>query len=193
MSISPVPQLQIRQQYAQIGIDADMGQWDIEQPRATQELTTTPSRLDMHTQPGQLSIDNSKWHDALGFGPSLEAFSRIYSECKNIALQGIAKIVEDGNRMAAIQTGENAFSALAKESTKDIDFYEYMYMGDASLDNIDMSYQPAKVDIQYTPAHVEHHVTVNPPKIHYQRGKLDIYMKQYASVEFIPPSIDTKR
>lgn len=186
------PQIQIRQQYGKLGIDADPGQLDMQQPKATQEITTTPSKLSIHSEPGKLSIDNSKWHDALGHGPFLEVMNRIYSQSRNIALQGIAKIVEDGNRMAAIHTGENAFAALARESMQDIDFFEYMYMGEASLDNIDMRFDPGSFDIHFEPAKVEHRVTVNPPIIDYHRGKLEMYMLQYPSVEITPPQIDLK-
>jgi len=192
MAISRLPQIQISQQYGRIGIDADPGQLDIQQPKAKQELTTTPAKLEIDANPGQLIIDNSGWHDALGHGPTLQAFNRIYSECRNIAMQGIAKIVEDGNRMAAIHTGENAIAALAQESTKDIDFYEFMYMGEASYDNIDIQYEPGPFHIQFEPAKVEHRVTVNPPIINYHRGKLDIYMLQYPKLEITAPQMDMK-
>ena len=37
----------------------------------------------------------------------------------------------------------------------------------------------------------EMNVTVNnPPEIEYQRGKLDIYVQQYASIQYTPPTID---
>ncbi|NEW08852.1 hypothetical protein GK047_22915 [Paenibacillus sp. SYP-B3998] len=186
------PQIQISQQYGKIGIDADLGRQEIQQPRATQELITTPSVMEIDSNPGHLFIDNSKWHDALGHGPFLEVMNRIYSQSRSIALQGIAKIVEDGNRLAAIHTGENVVAALAKESTEDIDFSEYMYMGDASVDNIDIRYEAGELTIQFQPARVEHNVTINRPQIDYHRGKLDIYMLQYPKVEIIPPQIDMK-
>jgi hypothetical protein len=187
-----LPQIQIRQQYGRIGIDADAGQQDIEQPKATQEITTTPAKLEIQTEPGTLSIDNSQWHDALGHGPFLEMMNRIYSESKNIVLQAISKIVEDGNRLAAIQTGENTIAALAVESTQQIDFSENIYMGEASLDNIDIRYDAGNLEIQFTPAKVEHNVTVNSPIINYHRGKLDFYMLQYPKLEITPPKIDIK-
>ncbi|MDQ0918578.1 DUF6470 family protein [Paenibacillus sp. V4I5] len=186
------PQIQITQQYGRIGIDADPGRLDIQQPKATQELATTPAKLEIDANPGILSIDNSRWHDALGQGPSLEAMNRIYSGCRDIALQGIEKIVEEGNRLAAIHTGENVIAALATESTQDVDFYKYMYIGEASLDNIDIRYEAGNLDVQFEPAKVEHNVTVNPPIIEYHRGKLEIYMLQYPKVEITPPQMDLK-
>lgn len=190
--LSRAPQIQIHQQYGRIGIDADLGWYEIHQRSATQEITTDPSKLEIHTTPAELIIDNSKWRDALGNGPFLEVMNRIYSQCRSIALQGIAKIVEDGNRMAQIHTGENVIASLARESTNDIDFFEYMYMGEASLDNIDIQYNPAKVNLHFTPAHVNHRIEINRPDIQYHRGKLEIYMLQYPKVEITPPQMDLK-
>ncbi|WP_026326562.1 DUF6470 family protein [Paenibacillus ginsengihumi] len=188
-----IPQIQIVQQPAKLGIDADLGQQELRQPRAKMDMKTVRPRLEIDAEFGKLYIDNSRVWDALGRGPHLEVMHRIYSECRNIALQGIAKIVEDGNRMAAIHTGENAIKALAEESTRDIDFFEYMYMGEASFDNIDMRYEPGTLDIQYIEGDTNIEVQVNPPEHRYTRGKLDVYMLQYPKVEITPPRIDLKR
>ncbi|MDR6553607.1 DUF6470 family protein [Paenibacillus qinlingensis] len=193
MGILPLPQIQIHQQYGRIGIDADMGQLEIQQPRATLEIRTTPSRLEIDAEPGMLLIDNTRWHDALGFGPSLDVMSRIYSKASNIALQAISKIVEEGNRMAAIQTGENVIKSLAKESVnEEIVIFKGTVVGEASLDNIDINYEPGKFDRHFEAAKVERNVTVHAPIIEYQRGKLDIYMLQQPKLEITPPQIDLK-
>ncbi|PZE19430.1 hypothetical protein CBW46_018485 [Paenibacillus xerothermodurans] len=162
------------------------------QPEATVDIQTTPARLEIHTQQGHLSIDNTDWRDALGDGPHLEAMHRIYSTCKQIALQAIAKKVEDGNIMAAIHTRRNAIAELAVESTNDVDNFQFMYMGDASYDNIDIRYQPATVHIQVQQGQVDMDVQVNRPEIQYYRGKLDIYLSDYPSVEIIPPQVNLK-
>lgn len=193
MGVLPLPQIQIHQQYGRIGIDADPGRLEIEQPQATQELRTTPSKLEIHSEPGKLQIDNTRWQDALGYGPALEVMNRIYSEERSIGLQAIAKIVEDGNRMAAIQTGENAFASLAEGNVgQQIEVFKDAVLGEASLDNIDISYVPGVLDIQFEAAKMEHNVTVHAPIIDYQRGKLDINMIQYPKVEITPPQIDLK-
>lgn len=193
MGILPLPQIQIHQQYGRIGIDADIGQLEIQQPQATLEMRTTPSRLEIDADPGKLQIDNTRWHDALGFGLTFNVMSRIYSKAGNIGLQAIAKIVEDGNRMAAIQTGENVFKSLAKESAnQEIEIFKNTVVGEASLDNIDISYESGKFDMHFEAAKLERNVTVHAPIIEYQRGKLDIYMLQQPKLEITPPQIELK-
>ncbi|WP_284643216.1 DUF6470 family protein [Paenibacillus silviterrae] len=187
-----IPQIQIRQTPARLSIDADPGRLEMKQPKATFELKTIPGRLQIESGPGQLIIDNSAWHDALGVGNHLESMSRIYSTCKQIALEGIANRVAQGNRMAAIHTGENVIASLARESTKDVDNYQFMYMGPASFDNIDIRYEPTEVNIQVEEARVQKNIEMNPADIQYHLGKRDIYMAQYPKVEIIPPNMDIK-
>ncbi|MBP1157804.1 MULTISPECIES: DUF6470 family protein [unclassified Paenibacillus] len=187
-----IPQIQIRQQNARLGIDADPGQLVIKQPKATIEMQAIHPKLHIDAEQGKLYIDNRRVQDALGNGPHLEVMNRIYSKCKEIVLQGIAKKVEDGNRMAMIHTGEDAIVALALQSTQDLDFFEYMYVGDASFDNIDIRFEPGKFDIQVEEGRVDIHVQSNRPEVQYYPGKLDIYVSQYAQVEIIPPQMNIK-
>lgn len=185
-----IPQIQIRQQNAQIGINADLGVLDIKQPKATFEITTERPVMEIHAEKGVLYIDSSKAWDALGHGPALETMNKIYSRVHEVAMQGIAKIVEDGNRLAAIQCGGNAIAEIAKE--KGAEFFEFEFMGDASSGNVSMHYVPGNLDIQVEQGKVNITSHPNRPEINYTRGKLDIYMMQYPKVEIIPPQIDTK-
>ncbi|CAG7655454.1 DUF6470 family protein [Paenibacillus allorhizosphaerae] len=187
-----IPQIQIRQQQAQLSIDTDLGQLEMRQPKATFELRTVAPKLHIHSEEGQLSIDNSRWQDAIGLGHHLESMSRIYSTCKEIAIQGVARRVQEGNRMAAIQTGANVFADLAKESMNDVDNFQFMYLGNASYDNIDIRYESRPVDIQVEEGRVEKNIQMNRAEVQYHLGKRDIYLAQFPKVEIIPPQLDIK-
>ncbi|MDQ0902945.1 DUF6470 family protein [Paenibacillus sp. V4I7] len=188
--MSSIPQLQIRQQPALIGIDADLGTQDIRQPKATYEMKTDRPQLEIHQEPGDLQIDQSRAWDALGMGPILEAMSRIYTQSKDVALQGIARIVENGNRMAAIHLHGNPIADIAKQLT--FEHPEFDYYGEASFDNVDITYTPFKAEINVIEGKINVNAQINQPEITYNRGKLDIYVRQYAKVEYIPPQIDFK-
>lgn len=185
-----IPQIQILKQSGILGIDADLGQQDIRQPKATFEIATTPPKLNIHAENGTLTIDSSRAYEALGRGPVLETLNKIYSQAKNVALQGIAKIVENGNRMAQISNPANAFAEIAGNQA--LDFFEFEFMGDASVNNVVVHYRPGKLYIQVEEGKVDLNTHPNPPEINYTRGKLDIYMMQYPKIEIIPPQIDIK-
>ncbi|MDQ1911279.1 DUF6470 family protein [Paenibacillus sp. GD4] len=182
------PQIQIRQQYAKLGMDADHAVIEQQQPKATYEMKRIPSQLDMKQPIGELTIDQSKAWDAYGKGGILTTMNRIYSQAESIALQGIARRVEQGNRLADIASKRNAIA----ENAKDLffTFPEFDYAGPASYDNVDITYQARKPEIQVTDGRIDVNTHPNKPELSFQRGKLDMYMLQYASVEITPPAID---
>ncbi|GAA3412801.1 DUF6470 family protein [Paenibacillus hodogayensis] len=186
-----IPQIQIRQQYARIGIDADLGQYTMKQPRPTFELEQPKAKLTIRQPRGEMDIDQTKAWDALARTNILEVMNRIYSQAKDIALQGIAKIVEDGNRMAAIhKSSADAFAELAGDVR--VSFPEMQYAGEASYDNVDVFYTARKPEIEAEPGQVRLNSHPNWPEVEYNRGKLDIYMQQYGKVDIIPPEVDVR-
>ncbi|WP_163882664.1 DUF6470 family protein [Paenibacillus favisporus] len=183
------PILQIRQTPALIGIDADLGQFSIRQPKADLQLHSRPARLEIHQYPPDIQIDQSRAFAAYTGGSDLEMAKRLYSSVQQIFLQGIAKRVEDGQRMAEFFKPGNSISHIVGEADKGPSFGEFR--GPASSDNVDIHIETHKPDIQIQQGGVDVEVNVNKPVIEYTRGKLDIYMKQYNSVQFIPPAVDT--
>jgi hypothetical protein len=182
------PQIQIRQQPAIMIVDADLGTQEIKQPRPTMEMQTDPPKQEIRQPKGDLEIDQTRAWDALGQGPILEAMSRIYSQAKNVALQGIARIVENGNLLGDLRYKGNPIADIAQQST--LEHSEINYYGEASYDNVDIRYTMHKPEISVEEGKVNIYTRVNPPEINYNRGKLDIYMKQYPKVEILPPQID---
>src|SRR4051812_12911777 len=102
-----MPIVQLRQQYAKIGIDADIGKQDIRQPRPDFQITTKNAKLETTYRRGEQIIDQSASWEALGMGSTLAFSRRVSQEAKNLALQGIGRRVDIGNRLAAIQNGGN--------------------------------------------------------------------------------------
>jgi hypothetical protein len=184
-----MPSIQVRLTHASLHVDADLGNFDIQQPRPTFEMKRIPSRLEMRQPRGDMEIDHTKAFDALGQGGNLEMMSRIYSQAPNIVLQSIANAVEKGNRLAAIQNKTNAIADNA-EGAVGGGFPEFNYAGEASYDNVDVFYTANKPEIEAILGSIEMNTEYNKPIIEYHKGKLEIYMKKYPNVEFIPPEID---
>src|SRR4030095_13723315 len=183
-----IPQIQIRTQDAVLSIDADIGKQRIEQPAATVDMEQIRPEQHFKTTNGRLEINQERVWDALALGNNLQTMSKIYSMASDIALQGIARIVEKGDQMASIHLGGNPIAEMAREWQRT--FPEFDFVGEASYDNIDIEYIPSELSIETTPGKVNLSVQVNKPIIEYERGKLDIYMSQYPKVEIIPPQID---
>src|SRR5690606_36033118 len=113
-----IPQIQISQTYARIGIDADLGKYEMKQPRPTFELKQPPAEMKIHSPRGEMDIDQTKAWDALGRTNILEVMNRIFDQTKNIVLDAIAHIVDEGNQMGNIAKNKQLMiPELAKDVT----------------------------------------------------------------------------
>ncbi|WP_144407045.1 DUF6470 family protein [Paenibacillus sp. IHBB 10380] len=180
--------LQIRQTPAILGIDADLGQYSIRQPKAELQMNTQPSELTIRQYTPELTIDQSRAFEAYNGGNFLEINKKIYSGIQQLFLQAIASRVEMGNQMAEIHKPGHTIAEIWGSDWKSDPFPEFR--GPASMDNVDIHIETRAPDISFRSAESQLNVVVNRPEIEYTRGKLDIYMQQYASIQFIPPEID---
>lgn len=185
-----LPKIRYRLQHAKMHIDADLGKYEMKQPRPTFEMKRIDPKLDIRQPRGDLQVDSSKARDALAQGGNLEMMHRIYSAARNVAMDGIARIVEKGNKLAAIHLGGNPIADNAEAGLNG--FPEMDYAGPASYDNVDITYTARKAEIEVEPGRIEFNTKVNNPIVEYHRGKMEIYMKQYPNVEMLPPQIDMK-
>lgn len=186
--MSTLPILQIRTTPSLLSIDADPGQFSLRQPKADVQLQTRPAKLTVQSHVPKLNVDQSRAFAAYTGGNMIDMNARIYSGIQQIFLQNIANRVQQGNQLAEIHKPGNTIANIIGEDWKGTSFPEIR--GQASSDNVDVRFDVQAPDISYTPAVSEMNVKVNRPEIEYQRGKLDIYVKQYASVEYTPPAID---
>jgi hypothetical protein len=188
--MSTIPVIRLNLQPAKIGIDIKPGQQEIHQPQPEMEMHTTPLKIEMSSPQGELHIDQSKAWDALGTGSNLTFMNRIYSESKDIALQGIARIVENGNRMAAIHNNRDVIADMATEQA--FEGSSMNYLGEAAYDNVVIDYIPQEPKYEVDPGSVDVKFTAHNPEMNYTPGKVSVYMVQFPKVEMIPPQIDTK-
>lgn len=183
------PELQIRQTYAKVGIDADLGQYRMYTPEPQLQITKSSSQLDIQRQPSQLRIDSSRAWAALGVGDHMEWSNNIYSQMKNVVLQGILRRIEDGNRMlSSMAEKKDPIPDLAEKNSKLENSVEYTTS--AGFDQVAIDYRPAQISIQYEPERMKMDWLVSRPEIEYQRGKLDIYLLQKPSITITPPALD---
>jgi hypothetical protein len=176
-----IPQLQITQTFGQISIRQDHGGVDIQQPRAKMDIYIDKPVVEIERAKGRLEIDQSKALAAYGMMSPIEMTSRIYSEVRNIALQAIAKKAQDGDRMAAIHQSTDVIAQLAAE--KSIEFSEMQYFGEASYDNVDISYTPEQLSFHPINGAVNIQVEPQKPVIERVPAKVTIGMEHYPSIQ----------
>ena len=186
--MNTLPVVQIRTTPSILNMDADPGQYSIRQPKAEVQLNTRPAKLTVESHPITLHVDQSKAFSAYNGGNMIDMNARIYSGIQQQFLQNMAERVQQGNQLAAIHESGNTIANIVGMDWKPQPFPETRTP--ASFDNVDTRVDTRPPDINFQPAVSEMNVIVNKPEIEYQRGKLDIYVKQYASVQYTPPDID---
>lgn len=182
--------LQIRQTPALIGIDADPGNFSITQPKAEVNVTTTPGQLTVESTKPELTIDQSRAWAAYHGGNMFDMNKRIYSGIQQLYLQGLARKVEQGNRMAQFFKPGNTIAEVYGTDTEPNSFPETR--GPASYDNVDIHIETRTPQIDFIAAKVDIQVERRNPQIEYTHSKLNIYMQQYASIQFIPPELNVQ-
>ena len=186
--MSTLPIVQIRTTPSLLSIDANPGQFSIRQPKADVQLNTRPAKLSIESHPIRLNVDQSEAFSAYTGGNMIDMNARIYSGIQQMFLQNLGERVQQGNDLAAIHKPGNTIANIIGGDWQARPFPETRTP--ASSGNVKTRVYTEPPDISFTPAVSEMNVTVNKPEIEYQRGKLDIYVKQYASIQYTPPAID---
>ncbi len=186
-----MPMIQIHQVNGQIGINSQSGQFHIHTKNADIRTELRPPTIEVYSPPPKMHIDLSKAVNALSGGKLLDFSRRIYSQMPGIAQQNIAKVVQTGDRMAAIHLGGNRIADLARESLADRGPHLQVF-GPASIDNVDITFQLHDPQVNVQPGYVEVDVSINKPEIRFQRGNIDVYMKQEPAISFAMPEIDMR-
>jgi hypothetical protein len=183
-----IPTIQIQTQPARMGTETTPFKLETLQPRATFELSTTAPTVNIHSQNGELRIDQSRAWDALAVGSHLETMNKIFGVVKNIVLDTIGRIAREGDQLADIAHHRNVIADIA--SSRTADRFELAFAGPAGPDNVDIQYTAHAPEYEPIRGEVNLHAQENRPQNQFTRGVLNVYVTQYSKVDIIPPQID---
>ncbi|MDP9750553.1 MULTISPECIES: DUF6470 family protein [Thermoanaerobacter] len=169
----------INQTFGRIGIDTTPAQISIQSPKADLEIKQIPAKMEIDRKLPQVHIDQYQCFYEAGLK---SIFDLVYDEAqrsKQIALEAIGKIAEDGDILASIENHQDAIVKLSEEALiQDIDFnvdlipksrpkiwFEGYLKINWELGGVKIKAIPHKPQISVIPAHV------------------NIYMRQYPSIK----------
>lgn len=187
-----LPQIQIQSTPARLDIRSEQGQYNIRQRMADMNVRTTAAVIDIQTEQPIVIIDQSKTWDALTGGKSLIFFNRIYNQSGQFVQQAIENTVREYNQIGDLTNETNPIPELALQSIAR-NSPPLKYFGDASPLNVSFEAQLTTPKITVTPGTVDISITPNKPEVEYRRGKVNISMAQYASVQVTAPQINLTR
>ncbi|HEX7055739.1 MAG TPA: DUF6470 family protein [Bacilli bacterium] len=173
--------LSIHQVFAAIGIHSTRGEQQIRSRHGELIIRQEPAEIKMETSGGELEINADAAWAAYGKQPHLQWRNMVYSQMPRVFLQALAKIVDDGNRMADIASRRNAIADIAQEAWQH-EFPQIEYVGAASYDNVEVSIAKKEISISVKPNFPQIEYRMHKPEIQFRRGGVEIYMRQKNSI-----------
>lgn len=177
-----LPQLRMDSTMAKINISATPSRQTIRQPKAQMHLEQPPARLEMRTTPGRLTIDQTRAWAAMDIKHIFQRVKEHAAEGRRSAMEGIARRAEEGDELMKIEHGGSPIANQAIRTSKLLN-YQYNYALVPPPFSVKMHYQPGTLKIEAEPQRVINHTIARKPIIDYQRGQVNISMKQHAALD----------
>lgn len=189
-----LPQIRMQQTHVKLGLSIERSEQQIRQQKADVNIRQKPPELSIRQPKGKLNIDQTQaWNDQNLKSPfkltedwARQGYQRV--------MAAIATIAREGDRMARIESGENAIAAIAKSKTlKPPADFNYGVMPEHGSVNI--RYRPQSVKYQFSRGNVELDVKSHQPKFNYIPGKMDMSIRQQnnLSIWFVGLNVDKQR
>lgn len=183
--------LQISTQNAELDIRTTWARLDMTQPPADIQMHQKHAMVIMHKEPLQIVIDQRQCFNESGRMDLATLTDHIAQLGAQAAMEGIARISEEGDRMASFESGGDAFAEIANDNSYPV--YEFnMVTMPRSRPKID--FVGGNLDIKVDEGYVDLRVKPNSPQSEYHPGKVDIRMKQYPhiSIKYVGNNLDSK-
>jgi hypothetical protein len=171
--------LNISQQYGKIAINTQ---------NASSNLTTTPPKLNIETEPtkveisqpkGILEIDGTPFRASYGIKTQTQFTQDFAAMSRQAASEGISRICSEGERMANIGTGENVIPNIAADNLME----EVPEVTLVPLIPPDIRYYAQAPQINWTIGTLSITAVRGTLQSNYQPAQVNISMAQYPSIK----------
>ncbi len=185
-----IKQIQIQTKPMQLEYKTNPSSMEISQGNPIKlDFSVKPGSLKMHSEQVKVLIDQTQCFAEAGLKNIQGMIDENTSISKQKMMESIGKIVEQGNELADIASGNDPIPAQAEYNAFD------QFIREWNFDLIPKSRPEFKVtggtvDIEHEPAEVQNNTRFDPPKINYTAGKIETYVKQYNEIEM--STVDAK-
>ena len=188
-----LPQIQLHQTYAQIGLRTTQPVQEIEQMPAEQSIKQVPATMNIDRKPTHLDIDQEQLWNELNFKNN-SVFSEDMAEfAKQELMDAISEISQEGDQLAAIEQKTDAINAIVTSKINP-GSAEFNIAFIPSYGSVKINYTPTELNIDWNKGGVEIQVTPHKPNHTYTPGKTEVYLRQMQSlqIDFVGGNINTK-
>lgn len=173
--------IEMRSQNAYLGIKSDRPIQSIEQPKSELNIHQEQSKVEVESTLPKVQIDQTQAFSESGLKGVLELGLENAKRAMGIMVEKIARIVDEGNQFADIQSGVDAVAENAENNAYS------QFDSDLTITTMPMSGPNIEVieginDIKVTGGMVETNPVIRKPIVSYQPGKVNIYLEQRNSL-----------
>ncbi|SFE64987.1 hypothetical protein SAMN04324257_02404 [Thermoanaerobacter thermohydrosulfuricus] len=169
----------IHQTFGRIGINTTPAQISIVSPKATLEIKQIPAKMEIDQKLPQVYIDQYQCFYESGLKSIFDLVHDEAQRSKQIALEAIGKIVEEGRFLASIENHQNAISELAKKAME----HEVTFTIDLMPKSRPKIWFEGYLNINWELGGAEIKAIPHKPQISAIPGHINIYMRQYPSIK----------
>lgn len=177
-----MPQIRLESTPAKIELRTQNAMMEMEQPPADISIEQPAAEMDIDRRPSMLSIDQTKAREDM----DLKHISKRIEEAAQLGYQdwlnGLARVSQDGDELMMIENGGNAIAEQAKRNGE-TPIYEFNIGWIPSAGGVQIKYDPGKLNVNWKANKPVIDIKANKPSMQYTAGKVDIDMKQYASLK----------
>lgn len=182
-------QLKVTNIHGLIGIRKNDAVLSLSQPRAKLNIETEPAQVNIHTTQAQVRIDQSQCFSEAGLKDVFELTEEFADSGRQTALEAIARIVAEGNRMANIKIKADAVGEIAADKVfRQPDQYDIALIPKSRpkidfVGGISLEPQPGRISIE---------AVLNPAQIEATAPSLNYYWQKHPffSFKFVGKNVD---
>lgn len=144
------------------------------------QLSTQPAIVEIHRTDGKLEMDFTPFRYSIGLKTNTDLRRDLAKDGKQKLLEAIGNIAQAGDRMARIETKEDAIVNISAESN----FQEPLDITWAHLEPPIIHYEPGKLEFNPIDGKVNLELERGTVELDPQRGQVIGRMTQYQSIRF---------
>ncbi|TCO76468.1 DUF6470 family protein [Marinisporobacter balticus] len=178
---------------ALIGIQTNSAKIELHQQQADMQMNIEQPKLEIHTEQGKVQIDQYPCRAEEGLKNNIDLLKDTAVFAKQKAMQGIERIVRQGNQFAAIQNKTDAVAEQAEENAYHLFDKEFNF-GSVPKSRPNIDFTGGNVEINVVEGKVNLQVKVNKPTLNYTRGNVEVYLRQKNSIniEYVGKKLNHK-
>lgn len=175
-------QLQVNHTWPQIAVNRTPARLEVENPGYTLNMSVTQAKVRVEATLPKITIDQSQCFAEAGLKGVAALREELVSIARSAMLASISRIVDQGNQLADIPNAYGAIPDQAYSNAFD-QFDKEFDIGTIPRSRPRIEVQEGRLDIQVTPGEVRNQTAVQAPVLRYQKGSVEVYLKQKPSIE----------